>query len=576
VLGVVCLLAGAWLVFDPFASLAVLILSVVVCLVLLAAGDLLGPDLGPRRLSRITGALWLAAAVAVLVWPGVTVSVLARLTGVLLILQGVAKVIAGSRGWAPQRFASVVLGVTLILIGGLALSWPDITVSVIAILLGAWLVVRGVSLVWHGVVRPASDAGPTGRPGRLRRLGGAVGAVVALAVAVLLVAVSAFIHRSEPTPDEFYLAPAAATGQAPGTLLRTEPFTRDVPSNAKAWRILYSTTRDERQPAVASAIVLVGRNAPAGPRPVIAWAHGTTGFAEKCAPSLVSHPFAAGATPALAQVIDNGWVMVATDYVGLGTQGPHPYLVGQGEARSVLDAVRAAHRMSQVSLADQTVVWGHSQGGHAALWTGVIAPSYAPDVRLVGVAALAPASNLPGLVSNLDSVKGGSIFASFVVQAYTDIYPDLRFGDVIRPTAHVQVREMAQRCLSGPEVYVSVVDSLLLSKTIFRTDPTKGAVGERLRANVPSGPIRAPLLIGQGEADSLVLPTAQAEYVQQRCTGGGQVDYRTYPGQDHVGVVGADSPLIPDLLQWTQDRLDNKPVASTCRHNGKSSARAPT
>jgi pimeloyl-ACP methyl ester carboxylesterase len=86
-------------------------------------------------------------------------------------------------------------------------------------------------------------------------------------------------------------------------------------------------------------------------------------------------------------------VIVATDYVGLGTAGPHPYLIGQGEARSVLDSVRAARQMPQLSLQPATVVWGHSQGGHAALWAGALAPSYAPDVHVLAVAALAPASD---------------------------------------------------------------------------------------------------------------------------------------------------------------------------------------
>ena len=52
-------------------------------------------------------------------------------------------------------------------------------------------------------------------------------------------------------------------------------------------------------------------------------------------------------------------------------------------------------------LGEQTVVWGHSQGGHAALWTGQLAPTSAPELDIAGVAALAPASNLPGLIDNL-------------------------------------------------------------------------------------------------------------------------------------------------------------------------------
>ncbi len=97
-------------------------------------------------------------------------------------------------------------------------------------------------------------------------------------------------------------------------------------------------------------------------------------------------------------VVQQGWAVVVTDYAGLGTAGPHPYLIGEGEARSVLDATRAARQLDDISLSTETVVWGHSQGGHAALWTGQLAPTYAPDVGVIAVAAMAPAANLPALI----------------------------------------------------------------------------------------------------------------------------------------------------------------------------------
>jgi hypothetical protein len=84
----------------------------------------------------------------------------------------------------------------------------------------------------------------------------------------------------------------------------------------------------------------------------------------------------------------------------------------------------------------------------------------------------------------------------------------------------------------------------------------------------PPGSIRAPLFIGQGETDELVLPSAQAAYVQQRCAQGGKVDYRTYPNRDHVGVVKPESPLIPGLMQWTQDRIDGNRLGPPAHTEG--------
>jgi alpha-beta hydrolase superfamily lysophospholipase len=430
------------------------------------------------------------------------------------------------------------------------------------VLFGARLIWFGVTTLWS-VVRPRPLEAAVLAPGRLRRSWHVLRAAVGLALTLLLVLVSLKLHAGNPVPDDFYTAPDDVPSE-PGQLLRSEPFDRALPAGARAWRILYTTTRDEGEPAVASALVVAPEDPPDGSRPVVAWAHGTTGVAEGCAPSLLDDPFAAGATPALDQMIDRGWVMVATDYVGLGTEGPHPYLIGQGEGRSVLDSVRAAHQLGDLSLADQTVVWGHSQGGHAALWAGQLAESYAPDTQVVGVAALAPASNLTRMVSDIEGAPGGSIFASYVISAYSDGYDDVSFDDYVRPTARIVSREIAARCLAEPEVFVSVIATLLFDRSIFRRSPDTGAAGERLEENVPLDPIAAPLLIGQGAADPLVLPSVQQEYVDQRCGQGGVLDYRTYSGFGHIDVVGDDSPLVPDLLQWTQDRIDGKPATSTC------------
>jgi pimeloyl-ACP methyl ester carboxylesterase len=267
--------------------------------------------------------------------------------------------------------------------------------------------------------------------------------------------------------------------------------------------------------------------------------------------------------PALEEALAAGWAVVATDYVGLGTSGPHPYLIGQGEGRSVLDSVRAARQLDDLDLADDTVVWGHSQGGHAALWTGILAPTYASDIGVVGVAAVAPASDLPAMVAGLDEVSVGALFSSYVVAAYDATYGDARASDLVRPGARIAVDEMAARCVAEPSVLVSVAQSLLFERSIFRGDPASGATGARLATNVPSGPIDVPLLVAQGESDELITPTVQAAYVEERCRNGGDVDYRVYPRLGHLDLVDDDSPLVPELLQWTHARFAGEPVAPT-------------
>lgn len=572
VLGILLMVLGAALVFRPFASLTVLLLLLVAALLVAGVGELVRSDPRQGWWGRVAGVTFLAAAVAVLVWPGAGVAGITIAVAIALLVGGVADIVAARRVRGTAQVNAVVGGGVSIVFGALALLWPDVTQLVIAIVFGARLLISGV----HQLVafirgddvpflrRPTMAPNPRG--GWLRLTGTVLGALLAM----VLVAVSLALHRDSPTPDAFYDSPAAVPAQ-PGQLLRSEPYaSAEVPVGARAWRILYTTTREEGRSALASGLVIApisaasDGGASAEPSKVIAWAHGTTGFASGCAPSILPGGLAAGALMIQDRVIAEGWTLVATDYVGLGTEGPHPYLIGQGEGRSVLDAVRAARQLDKLQLADETVVWGHSQGGHAALWTGILAPTYAPEMQIDGVAALAPASNLPDLVDNLDDVTGGELFASFVIAGYTATYPDVTVTDLVRPGARILVAEMSSRCLAEKSVLVSVLTALSLDRSIWAGPADSGAFAQRLRENVPSGPIPAPLLIAQGAADTLVVPAAQAAYVQDWCTSEQPVDYRTYEGRDHVPLVEPDSPAIPDLLGWTTDRFAGEPATSTC------------
>jgi pimeloyl-ACP methyl ester carboxylesterase len=379
-----------------------------------------------------------------------------------------------------------------------------------------------------------------------------------------LVAVAWWLARPS-APDAFYVPPADRPA-GPGALLRQEAFVRGVPDGAQAWRILYTTTRSDGTAAVASAIVMASREAHSERRPVIAWTHGTTGVVPGCAPSLLEDPFAN--VPALQQLIDNGWIYVATDYVGLGTVSPHPYLIGEGEARSALDSIRALRQMEGVRAGDDTVVWGHSQGGHAALWTGIAAPNYAPDVNILGVAAIAPASDLPSLINAIQATLVGRIMSAFVLRSYAAAYPDVEFDEYVPGWKRWLANDISGRCLAGREALFSVGEALLAGGSIFDRAPTSGPFGERLAENTPNGPLRQPLLIAQGLADDLVRPDVQARFVRGRCDAGEVLEYRTYAGRDHLSVVAPDSPLTRHLVQWTRDRLDKIPMSANCDGEG--------
>jgi alpha-beta hydrolase superfamily lysophospholipase len=437
-------------------------------------------------------------------------------------------------------------------LGGLALLWQDMSLLILSLAFGVKLVMTGIMLLWRaGKTKPVRTKRP--RPATaLKRVGRTAEVVVLVGLAVGLTIDGISLHRSAPVPDEFYSWTAEIP--APGQLLRYERYAQAVPEGVVGWRILYSTTRDaEGLPAVASAFVMTKEAGSGEARPVVAWAHGTTGVVPGCAPTVLPEPFPLDATvPAVEQVFDSGWVLVGTDYAGLGTVGPHPYLIGQGEARSVLDAVRAAKQMGELNLLDQTVVWGHSQGGHAALWTGGLAESYAPDVNVIGVAAAAPATELPTLLDKSKNSPVGKIMGSFALRAYSEIYADVSFNDYANPFLRPVIWSMTERCLAERATLLSLAATLAMPGAIYSGDPMNGALGRRLNDNVPTLPIVARLFIAQGGADPLVLPEVQQTYVDGLRASGQELEYKVYPGLDHLTLVAEESPFNDDLTAWTR------------------------
>lgn len=380
-----------------------------------------------------------------------------------------------------------------------------------------------------------------------------------------VLALAIFWLWSRPVrPDGFY-AYSDKLPEEKGSLLRVEPYTQNIPAGAKAWRMLYVTSKADGSPGIASGVVVVPDPLPQGPLPVVVWAHGTTGIASGCAPSLLDEPFPAGnGSHILEKVLSEGWAFVVTDYIGLGTDGPHPYLIGTGEAYSVLDSLRAAQNLKGIDLEKEAVIWGHSQGGHSTLWSGILADKYAPELKISGLAALAPASDLPAFFEYSNDTLIEKIISSFVVSAYSSTYSDVNFDTTVRSGAKTITRDIAGRCLSGKKTILSVLEAETLGKNVFFDNPLQGSLGKRIKENVPTELISSPLLIAQGESDELVFAKVQDNYVKNRCLDGQKLEYKTYAGLDHLGLISKDSPLLSDLVEWTKNRQAGLPPKDSC------------
>jgi pimeloyl-ACP methyl ester carboxylesterase len=382
---------------------------------------------------------------------------------------------------------------------------------------------------------------------------------VALAVVALVVALSSggTLH-----PGPFYAVPVHLPPGPPGTLIRQQAIPDFYPQ-AKAYRVLYKSTGPDGRPTAVSGLVI----APAGPAPragrkVIAFAHGTVGLAPGCAPSLRG----AGAAPViegLGQFLAAGYVVAATDYQGLGTPGPQPYMIGRVEAMNALDAVRAAHRLHQVHAGVEYAVWGHSQGGQAALFAGQIAPSYAPGLHLVAVAAGAPVPSMIDFLKVNSRTPAGRVLVAMTLNAWAQSYPHAPVARVIEPAALPSVEAISAQCLYGRQLLGAAPSALAAGRRFVRhppwaTQPWRGIAEQNTPATAPIG---VPVLVTQGTADKVVPARLTKSLVRRMCAAGETVELRLYPSAGHLeaGVVAS-----PDVAGWIAQRFAGAPAPSSC------------
>ncbi len=372
-----------------------------------------------------------------------------------------------------------------------------------------------------------------------------------------------------PRQDGFYIAPTRRAptraerveSRLPGRLVRTEPFVTKLPG-AQAWKILYvSTGLDGRPIEVSGLVVAPDLPPPLAGRPIVAWAHPTTGVAENCAPSLLRG--ALDTIPHLAVLLALDYVVVATDYPGLGTPGPHPYLVGESEARALLDSVRAAAQVPKIGASTRFAAWGHSQGGQAALFAGELARSYAPDLTLVGVAAIAPATDLAALLKDDLDERAGKIIASYCLWSWSRVYAATLDG-FVDPAVQRTIDRIAEDCIETEgEAYVLALATLPIpSEYLSPAMYTNPDWSRRLEENRPGrSPAGAPVYVAQGTDDAIVRPSMTADFVGGLCRAGATVRYETFPGVGHMkaGRVSATS-----AIQWMRSRFDGEQAPNTC------------
>jgi pimeloyl-ACP methyl ester carboxylesterase len=423
--------------------------------------------------------------------------------------------------------------------------------------------------------------------------------VVCFAILPALVSAPSFAEVSLPP---FY---EAVAGTAPhgklGQIVKQEEITTPI-AGAQAWRIAYvSSDIGDRKTIVTALVIAPAGKPPAAGRPVVAWAHGTTGAAENCGPSQVPNPaqplneyFLIGGNswtdygvPAAAAFIDSGYVLVATDYQGLGGGGRHQYMVSVTQARDVIDSIRAAGALKDAGAGRQALIYGWSQGGGAALAAASM-PDYIArtgtafdGIHLVGFVGLAPADVAvmmpPGkldaqsankLIGGLRTTFSDNVFQfahmAMTFWAMPAAFPDLKLGDVFTADgARVVDAVIGNKCMhAAADTFNTAYGSGYASLLQPQPANAVGWAKALLQGSVPPIKPVAPVIIYWGSKDVTVPPVMGQLYREQMCKLGGNVTRVELPGaQTHYTTPPVAEPLY---VPWVKDRFAGKPAADGC------------
>ena len=368
-----------------------------------------------------------------------------------------------------------------------------------------------------------------------------------------------------PAGDAFYTASdKQIKAGKPGSVIWSREVKKTangrvaLPSASKTILVLYRSLDPKGKPiAVSGTIDLPKGKAPKGGFKVITWAHGTTGAADICAPSRNAAGNPADGYIAYATASYDGWLkagraVLRTDYEGLGTTGPHRYLVGASEGRGVVEIVLAARQLYP-KLSKDYLIGGHSQGGHGGLFAASMAPKLAPKLNLKGVFVYAPASHLweqgqaiGNLGAGFEGLSGVAIMIMYSAAREAGVDPSTLVTDEIA----AKLGLIEEVCSAELAQALGTVQP----KDVLRPGVTTASIDAALKAMNPNVKIKAPVLILQGLGDNTVFPAFTEALVNELKKSGDNVTYNTFAGLSHSGVV-SDAAVKNAVSAWIKARL---------------------
>lgn len=345
----------------------------------------------------------------------------------------------------------------------------------------------------------------------------------------------------------------------PGDLVSQTPI-GGAPDGSAAWRIRYRTLDKNGAPVEVTGIVIIPKGPPpAKGRDVVSWGRGTVGLAPVCAPSKTPQKMFEK-TPGIQAVLARGYVITASDFADPDSNRVHPYLVGVAEGHAMLDAVRAVRTLRTASPSKHYVLWGESEGAHAALWAAKLAPTYAPDINLVGVAVAAPPSDL---IANFDMIKNPGVRAlmtGYVSDSWSKVYgiPLSTFSNAF---GRFIIHRLSKDCTRFDVASAFTNVALLIASGQIPRDLGKPWTKPLKENSVAPWKMTVPLLVAQGGEDDVVAPSLTRKFVAGSCQLGDAVHFILKPTAGHLDIA---KQTADETTAWIADRFAQKPPISDC------------
>ena len=281
-----------------------------------------------------------------------------------------------------------------------------------------------------------------------------------------------------PADDPFYRYPVDLSGQAPGTVLKSRPIALGILASGPglgASQVLYRTTGELGQPAATVATIIEQRGR-GRLRGVVSYQDPYDGLGPQCDPS---YNLRAGVAPVdrvvtptvIGEYVAAGFAVVVPDY----EQEQFANGAGQEEGYATLDGVRAAeHRLGAPEASTPVGFAGFSGGATATDYATELAPTYAPELDIVGAAEGGVAVDY---VHNIDYVNGSPDWSEVVPAALVGLSRAFRIDldKYLSPVGKEVTAQVSGACLGSVALPPTALDELFLPQyRDFSTCPCSG------------------------------------------------------------------------------------------------------